>query len=104
MDRNEILELKEKDLLKIINENYGIVLNNLIDKEQLSEVWPIVENLMEEGWRIDIQAKKDYIVIDGILIIEGSPVTLFARYGDVPKFKSVTEGICKVVLIISQES
>lgn len=103
MNRKDILNLGENKLIELINEKFETNINNLEDTNFLSEIWTIVENLMEEGWRINIIAEDDLKQVDGILINEGRPETIFAQYGKVPSFDSIAEGICKTALIIKEE-
>ncbi|MGM0549340.1 MAG: hypothetical protein ACQER0_08735 [Bacillota bacterium] len=103
MTRAKILKMKENKLLKLIKENFGIELNGLDDSENLSKVWTIAEELMEKDWRIDIIINKNSKRVDGMFINKGKPKTLFARYGKTPEFRSITEGICKIALIIIEE-
>gem|GEM_PF-880529 len=103
MNRKEILNLDEDKLINSINEKFETNIKNLEDTDFLSEIWNIVENLMEEGWRINIIAEDDLKQVDGILINDGRPETIFAQYGKVPDFDSIAEGICKTALIIKEE-
>lgn len=103
LDRKEILDLKEEELLRLIDKNYKIKIDDLDDSDGLTEAWLIVQKLLEEGWRIDIQAYEEYKKVDGIYFNEGRPTTVFARYGSTPKFDSVVEGILRLALIIKEE-
>lgn len=103
LDRKEILDLKEEELLRLIDKDYKIKINGLDDSDDLNEAWLIVQKLLEEGWRIDIQAYEEYKKVDGIYFDEGRPTTVFARYGSTPKFDSVVEGILRLALIIKEE-
>ncbi len=104
MNREEILEMSESELLNLIREKYEIKIEGLDDKKYLSQVWAIIEKLNEKGWRIDIRAEKNSKKVDGIIIENGSPRTVFAKFrGRVPRFQSVTEGICRLALIIMVE-
>ena len=103
MDRKEILQLEEKELLKLINKKFNIEIQGFEDKKYLAQAWLVVEKLMLKGWRIDIETKINYKKVDGILMTNGRPETVFAQYGRLPKFNSVIEGICKLALIILAE-
>lgn len=103
MDREEILGMGERKLLNLIHEKFGITVNGLEDTKHLSEAWKVVEKLEEKGWRIDVMAKKGSREVDGIILGEKGPETIFAQYLDMPNFGSVTEGICKTALIILEE-
>lgn len=100
----EILNLKEKELLELINEKFDTKLDSIIDEENLSRAWEIVQKLLKKGFRVDVQAYPEYKKVDGIQLKKGSPTTIFARYGSTPNFKSVVEGICKLALIIEEEA
>jgi len=103
MNRKEILQLEEDKLLKLIMENFNIKIKGLEDRKYLTQAWLVVEKLMLKGWRIDIETKINYKKVDGILMTNGRPETVFAQYGRLPKFNSVVEGICKLALIILAE-
>jgi len=104
MNRAEIFKLDNKSLLKLINQKHDVKLRSLTDQESLSQVWLIVTSLLKEGWRIDIQAYEKKIKVDGILLNQGRPVTVFAQYGTLPEFDTVVEGICRLALIIAEET
>lgn len=103
MRRREILNLEEDKLIELINKNFDTNIKDLEDTNFLSEIWTIIEMLMEKGWRINIITENDLKQVDGVLINDGQSKTIFAQYGKVPSFGSIAEGICKTALIIKEE-
>ena len=49
MTRNEILNLSEDKLLKLVYKNFGVTLSSLEDTADLSHAWQLVEMLVEKG-------------------------------------------------------
>lgn len=102
MKRQEILKLDEKDVLKLIKEKFDKNIDGFDDTKHLAQAWNIVEDLIAKGWRMNIIADDRVKQVDAILL-EGGPETIFAQYGKVPVFDSITEGISKIALIIFEE-
>lgn len=102
MKRQEILKLDEEKVLKLISEKFDKNIDGFDDTEHLAQAWKIVEVLIVKGWRMNIIADDKVKQVDAILM-DGGPETIFAQYGKVPVFDSITEGISKVALIIFEE-
>ncbi len=103
MNREDILSMDECEIIKNVSNAYNLKIKTLQDEKDLSKAWNIVKKLFEKGWRIDIRAESKSIEVDGITMKNGSPNTVFARFGRIPDFESLTEGICKLALIIHFE-
>ena len=100
MNRKEILAMEEERLLDLVQEKFDVRIKNLQDTESLSAAWEIVEKLEKRGWRIDIISSEGMKEVDGLKFKGDGPGSVFAQYGEVPNFGSITEGICKTSLII----
>jgi hypothetical protein len=98
MTRNEILDLSEDKLLKMVHKNFGVKLSGLGDTENMSFAWEIVEILIDKGWGIHLMRNPDVIKVD-CYKFDGGLGTIFAQYGYSPNFSSIVEGICKTALI-----
>ncbi|HMB30512.1 MAG TPA: hypothetical protein VKN82_01675 [Desulfohalobiaceae bacterium] len=101
MTRNEIMNLPEKDLLGLIFKNFGIKISGLDDNTNMSSAWQISQELVKQGWGVDIRLTEGLINVDGYKFDNG-PGTIFAQYGSRPNFKTTVEGICKTSLVALQ--
>lgn len=101
MDRQEILTMGEEKLLDLVHEKFDVTIRNLENTNYLSAAWEIVKKLEKKGWTIDIRTGERIKSVDAYKFGEDGPGTIFAQHGRVPEFKSITEGICKTALIVS---
>jgi len=101
MTRDEILNLPEDELSKLIYKNFGVTLSGLEDTSYMSSAWQIVEMLVKDGWDINMRRGSDIIAVDAYKFDNG-PGTIFAQYGSRPNFSSTVEGICKTALVALQ--
>ncbi|MCF8009823.1 MAG: hypothetical protein K9L17_00080 [Clostridiales bacterium] len=98
MNRKEIMNLEEKPLLDLVEKNFNIKLDGVKDEENICAAWQIVDILAQKGWMINIRRDPDLKNVDGCKFNNG-PGTIFAQYGSLPNFNTISEGICKTSLI-----
>lgn len=101
MNRKEIMNLPEENLLDLVYKNFGISVSGLDDNSNMSSAWRIIQELVKQGWGIDIRMTEGLINVDGYKFDNG-PGTIFAQYGSRPNFGTTVEGICKTALIALQ--
>ncbi|NJE06142.1 hypothetical protein E3E36_08315 [Thermococcus sp. M36] len=85
-----------EELFERIRREYGIEIK---DKNDMTNAWRLVETLKDSGWVVYIITAKDREQVDAWHPDHG---TIFAQFGENPRFKSVMEGILTVALLAKE--
>lgn len=93
LEREEIMKMEDGELWDKVRESFGV---NIKGHNDISSAWRLVEMIEDRGWIIYIITSKESKKVDAYK----SRTTIFSRYGGVPNFGSIVEGICKTALII----
>lgn len=67
--------------------------------QNISSAWKVAKRIEKMGWRIDILSSTKKEHVDGVKMVNGSPVSLSYLTGNVES-DNLPEAICKAALLI----